>query len=239
MAPFLEINDLHYYYKNIHALKGISLYVDEGEIVTLIGANGAGKTTTLNVISGLIDRKSATGDIIFQGKQINDVPSYKLSASGLCQVLEGRHIFPQLTVYENLMMGSYTRKDTANIKQDVADMYRQFPRLEERKNQPGGTLSGGEQQMLAIARALLSRPKMILFDEPSLGLAPIIVNEIFEVIKRIREQGTTILLVEQNSNMALGVADRGYVIETGEIAYADTCENLQKDEHVMHSYLGY
>jgi len=239
MAHFLEINDLHYYYKNIHALKGISLHVEEGEIVTLIGANGAGKTTTLNVISGLINRRSVTGGILFKGKSIKEVPSYKLSAMGICQVLEGRHIFPQLTVYENLTMGAYTRKDSANIKKDIQEVYRQYPRLEERKSQIGGTLSGGEQQMLAIARALLSRPKVLLLDEPSLGLAPIIVKEVFEVIKNIREQGTTILLVEQNSNMALHIADRGYVIETGEIVYADTCANLLAEEHVKRSYLGY
>jgi branched-chain amino acid transport system ATP-binding protein len=239
LTHYLEVVNLHYYYKNIHALKGISLHVDEGEIVTLIGANGAGKTTTLYTISGLIDRKSATGDIIYQGRRINGVPSHKLAAMGLCQVLEGRHIFPQLTVFENLMMGSFTRADTSNIKDDLLNIYKQFPRLEERKNQMGGTLSGGEQQMLAIARALISRPKLVLLDEPSLGLAPIIVNEIFEIIKRICEQGTTILLVEQNSNMALNTADRGYVLETGSIVFEDTCCNLQADENIKHSYLGY
>ncbi|MGI6160527.1 MAG: ABC transporter ATP-binding protein [Christensenellales bacterium] len=238
LAAYLEVENLHYYYGKIHALKGISLYVEEGEIVTLIGANGAGKSTTLNAISGLIDRKGATGDIVFQGKRINDVPAYKLAAAGLCQVLEGRHIFPQLTVYENLMMGGFTRNDTANIKEDIESMYRQFPRLEERKDQLGGTLSGGEQQMLAIARALVSRPKMVLLDEPSLGLAPIIVKEIFEIIKSIRDQGTTILLVEQNSNMALNVANRGYVLETGNIVYADTCANLQAEDNIKQSYLG-
>jgi branched-chain amino acid transport system ATP-binding protein len=238
MARYLELVDFHYYYKNIHALKGISLYVEEGEIITLIGANGAGKTTTLNAISGLIDRKSSSGDILFNGQRINHVPAHKLAAMGLCQVLEGRHIFPQLTVSENLMMGGYMRSNAAEVQRDVEGVYQKFPRLAERKMQMGGTLSGGEQQMLAIARALVSRPKMMLLDEPSLGLAPIIVKEIFEIIRDIHRQGTTILLVEQNSNMALNTAQRAYVLETGSIVITDTCSNLQSNEMIRHIYLG-
>ena len=238
MAHMLEINNLHYYYGNIHAIKGVSLFVDEGEIVTLIGANGAGKSTILTTISGLTSPKGVQGEIIFQGKKIQGVAGNKITGMGLVQVLEGRHIFSQITVFENLMMGAYLRKDSGNIKADVQKAYKMFPRLEERNNQMGGTLSGGEQQMLAIARALMSRPKLLLLDEPSLGLAPLIVKEIFHTIKKIREEGTTVLLVEQNSKAALRTADRGYVIQTGHILIEDTCENLLVNEQIKRAYLG-
>ena len=239
MGRLLELNDFHYYYGNIHAIKGIDLYVDEGEIVTIIGANGAGKSTTLKAISGLISAKGVHGEIIYDGKHIERVPGHKICGMGIMQVLEGRKIFSQLTVYENIMMGAFLRKDTKNIKADVEEIYRRFPRLEERKNQLGGTLSGGEQQMLAIARGLINKPKMLLMDEPSLGLAPIIVKEIFEIIKNInKEDGTTILLVEQNSKIALNTADRGYVMQTGEIVMNGRCEDLLNDEGIKKAYLG-
>ncbi len=235
----LEIKNFHYYYGNIHAIKGIDLYVDEGEIVTLIGANGAGKSTTLKTISGLTEAKGIRGEIDFDGKRISGLPGHKIAGMGIMQVLEGRHIFSQLSVYENIMMGSFLRKDTKNLKAEVEAIYKRFPRLEERKNQMGGTLSGGEQQMLAIARGLINRPKLMLMDEPSLGLAPLIVKEIFEAIKQInKEDGTTILLVEQNSRIALNTADRGYVMQTGEIVMSGKCSDLLNDEGIKKVYLG-
>lgn len=235
----LEIKDFHYYYGNIHAIKGISLHVDEGEIVTIIGANGAGKSTTLKTVSGLTDARGIRGEILFDGKKISGLGGHRIAGIGIMQVLEGRHIFSQLTVYENIMMGAYLRKDARNIKGDVESIYKRFPRLEERKNQMGGTLSGGEQQMLAIARGLINKPRVLLMDEPSLGLAPIIVKEIFEAITKInREDGTTILLVEQNSKIALNTADRAYVMQTGEIVMEGRCSELLNDEGIKKAYLG-
>lgn len=239
MTPMLELKNFHYYYNNIHSVKGINLTVNEGEIVTLIGANGAGKTTTLQTISGLTNPAGIRGEIIFQGRKIQGMHGNRIAALGLVQVLEGRHIFSKLTVEENLMAGSYLRKDAKNVKNDLERIYKRFPRLKERRTQMGGTLSGGEQQMLAIGRALIGRPKLILLDEPSLGLAPLIVKEIFAAIKEInKKSGTTILLVEQNSKIALATADRGYVMRTGEIVMSDTCENLLQNEEVKKAYLG-
>jgi branched-chain amino acid transport system ATP-binding protein len=234
----LEIKDLNYYYGDIHAIKGVSFHVNEGEIVTLIGTNGAGKTTTLRCLSGLLDNKGLSGEIMFLGKTISKMQAHKITSLGICQVLEGRHIFPQLSVGENIEVGAYLRKDKGNIKDEIKKIYKQFPRLEERQKQSGGSLSGGEQQMLAIARALIGGPKLILMDEPSLGLAPLIVKEIFEIIKSIKKAGTTILLVEQNSKAALNIADRGYVLETGKIVMDDTASNLLNNEQVQRSYLG-
>ena len=238
MAPLLEVNNLHYYYGNIHSVKGISLHVDEGEIVTLIGANGAGKTTTLQTISGLTSPRGVRGEIIFDGKPIHRMRGNKIVSRGLMQVLEGRHIFAKLTVEENLFTGAYLRKDTAGIKKDLNEVYELFPRLLERRTQMGGTLSGGEQQMLAIGRALINRPKMMLLDEPSLGLAPLIIKEIFIAIKKINAEGTTVLFVEQNSKIALATASRGYVLQTGEVVMQDTCQNLLSNEDVKKAYLG-
>lgn len=239
MGKILELNDFHYYYGYIHALKGISLEVNEGEIVTIIGSNGAGKSTTMKSISGLLSPKGMKGDIIFDGKKISGLDGHKIAGMGIMQVLEGRHVFAQLSVYENIMMGAYLRKDTKNIKEDVENIYKRFPRLRERKNQMAGTLSGGEQQMLAIARGLINKPRVLLMDEPSLGLAPIIVKEIFEAITEINQQdGMTILLVEQNSKIALNTADRGYVMQTGEIIMEGRCVDLLNDENVKHAYLG-
>ncbi|MGL5437927.1 MAG: ABC transporter ATP-binding protein [Lachnospiraceae bacterium] len=238
MGKLLEVKDFHYHYGNIQVVKGIDLYVEEGEIVTLIGANGAGKTTTMQSISGLTQAAGVRGEIIFNGKNIQKLSGFEITKRGLCQVLEGRHIFSQLTVLENLETGAYLRRDKKNVREDMARMYRLFPRLEERKNQLGGTLSGGEQQMLAIARAMLGNPKMLLLDEPSLGLAPLIIKEIFEAIVAIREQGTTILFVEQNSKIALNTADRGYVMQTGEMILTDSCANLMQNEDVRKAYMG-
>jgi len=238
MAPILEVKNLHYYYGSIHAVKGMDLYVNEGEMVTLIGANGAGKTTTLQTISGLTHPSGVRGEIIFNGKPIQKKRGHKVTGMGLVQVLEGRHVFSKLTVEENLMTGAYLRKDRPKIKEDLEKIYKLFPRLYERRPQFAGTLSGGEQQMLAIGRAMISNPKMILLDEPSLGLAPLIIKEIFEAIKRINYEGTTILFVEQNSKIALGTAHRGYVVQTGEIALSDTCENLLQNEDVQKAYMG-
>lgn len=237
MAALLEVNDLHYYYGSIHSVKGISLYVEQGEIVTLIGVNGAGKTTTLQTISGLTNASGVRGEILFDGKPIQKKSGNKIVALGLMQVLEGRHVFSKLTVEENLYIGAYLRKDN-KLKEDLRGIYRQFPRLEERKKQLAGTLSGGEQQMLAIGRALINRPKMVLMDEPSLGLAPIIVKEIFESIVEINKQGTTILFVEQNSRIALSTASRGYVLQTGSIIMQDSCANLITNEKVRQAYMG-
>lgn len=229
MAPLLEIKDFHYYYGGIYVLKGISMHVNEGETVVLIGSNGAGKTTTLRSISGLVPARGMKGgEILFRGERINGMPGDKIAALGIRYVFEGRHIFSKLTVTENLLAGAYLRKDKKNVQEDLKKVFKRFPRLEERKNQLGGTLSGGEQQMLAIGRALIAKPKIILFDEPSLGLAPLLVKEVFAAIRDIRDEGTTILLVEQNSKLGLNTADRGYVMKNGEIVLADTCENFLK-----------
>ncbi|WP_312427998.1 ABC transporter ATP-binding protein [Lacrimispora sp.] len=238
MAPLFEVKNLNYSYGNIHVVKDVNLYINEGEIVTLIGANGAGKTTTLRTISGLTDAAGVKGEIIFNGKNIQKMPGNKITALGLCQVLEGRHIFSKLTVRENLLVGAYTRKDMDHVKKELDEIYTLFPRLRERMEQLGGTLSGGEQQMLAIGRALLGKPKLLLLDEPSLGLAPLVIREIFEAIVRIRNTGMTILFVEQNSKIALETADRGYVVQNGQIVMEDTCENLASNEEVKKAYLG-
>jgi len=234
----LEVKDLHYSYGPINALRGISFHVDAGECVTLIGANGAGKTTTLRTISGILDKKGIKGDILYFGNPIQKLSSDKIASMGLIQCLEGRRIFPQLTVEENLRIGAFKRKDTAGIEEDIQKMFRRFPRLEERRKQEGGTLSGGEQQMLAIARALMGKPKMLMLDEPSLGLAPIIIAEIFDIIESIKNEGMPVLLVEQNCNQALKVSDRGYVLETGEIVISGTAKELADNEEVQKSYLG-
>ena len=231
----LRLENMHYRYGKIHAVKGISLEVKKDELVCLIGANGAGKTTTLCAISGLLGNVSE-GNIYFEDKKINNLKANQISRLGLAQCLEGRHVFSQLTVRENLMMGAYLRKD--NLSKDFDYVFHLFPRLKEREKQMAGTLSGGEQQMLAVARALMQRPKILMMDEPSLGLAPKIIQEIFVVIKEINSDGIPVLLVEQNSNEALKVADRGYVLETGEIVLEDTARNLRNNEEVKKSYLG-
>lgn len=232
----LELDNVKTYYGNIRALKGISLEVDEGEIVCLIGANGAGKSTTLMTISGVLI--PIEGDVFYRGRSIAGVRSDNIVQLGVCQVPEGRMIFPLLTVAENLDLGAYLRKDSEGIKEDLQNVFNLFPVLKDRQKQHGGTLSGGEQQMLAIGRALMSRPKLLLLDEPSLGLAPIVVDSIFEIIREINKQGTTILLVEQNAQIALQISSRGYVLETGQIALADTSENLLSNEEVRKAYLG-
>jgi branched-chain amino acid transport system ATP-binding protein len=231
----LEINDLHAYYGNIQALKGISLQVEEGEIVTLIGANGAGKTTTLRSITGLVPARE--GSISFMGQNLSQYRTHQIVALGIAMVPEGRGVFAKLTVSENLDMGAYSRKDR-NIQEELDLVFGLFPRLKERRSQIAGTLSGGEQQMLATARALMAHPKLLLMDEPSMGLAPILVESIFNTIKIINQQGTTILLVEQNALMALSVAKRGYVMQTGEIVLEDSAENLTQNEMVQKAYLG-
>ncbi|MDA3788389.1 MAG: ABC transporter ATP-binding protein [Desulfobacula sp.] len=233
----LKLKDLHTYYGNIHALKGIDLEVSEGEVISLIGANGAGKSTTLMTTCGIVPAKK--GSIKFKGKDITHLPSDEIVKLGICQVPEGRRIFPYLTVAENLDMGAFLRNDTDEIKKDFDYVYSLFPILAERRNQAGGTLSGGEQQMLAISRAVMARPKLLLLDEPSLGLAPIIVKQIFLIIKKINEdQGTTIFIVEQNANLALKAAHRGYVMENGLITMTDTGANLMANEDVKKAYLG-
>ena len=232
----LELEDLRAGYGNIEALHGISLSVGEGEIVTLIGANGAGKTTTLMTISGCV--RARTGAIRFRGRDISGLPPHEIVALGLIQSPEGRKIFPRLTVAENLEMGAFTRRDPDGIAADQNRVFELFPILGERRRQPGGTLSGGEQQMLAIARALMARPKLLLLDEPSLGLAPLVVSRIFEVIRELNREGATILLVEQNAQMALKAAHRGYVLETGAIAMADAADKLLADPRVRSAYLG-
>ncbi|HOW99870.1 MAG TPA: ABC transporter ATP-binding protein [Deltaproteobacteria bacterium] len=233
----LKVKNLHVYYGGIHALKSVTLELSEGEIVTLIGANGAGKSTTLMSVSGIVPARY--GEIVFQGVPIHDKSPDAIFSLGLVQVPEGRRIFPALSVTENLDLGAYLRKDRQGIKRDMDRVFDLFPRLAERRHQMGGTLSGGEQQMLAISRGLMSRPKLLLLDEPSLGLAPVLVQLIFTTIARInRESNTTILLVEQNANMALRVAHRGYVMESGVIALEDTAENLLKSEKVKQAYLG-
>ena len=231
----LEINQLHVFYGAIHALKGISFEVNEHEIVTLIGANGAGKSTTLNTVVGLLRPRS--GQILFEGKNINNVPANKMVSLGMALCPEGRRIFQQMTVRENLEMGGYTR-NPAEIASSIEDVFKRFPRLKERDKQIAGTLSGGEQQMLAMARALMSHPKLMMLDEPSMGLAPILVEQIFDIIRELHEAGTTILLVEQNAQMALSVADRAYVLETGKISLSGPAEDLLRDDSVRKAYLG-
>ena len=232
----LEVNDIHTYYDAIHALKGITVSVDEGEIVTLIGANGAGKSTTLNSICGLYPPRSGT--IILDGEPIHELPAHDIVQRGLSQAPEGRQVFGRLTVTENLKMGAYTRKDKEGIRTDMERVFELFPRLKERAKQVSGTLSGGEQQMLAIGRALMASPRLLLLDEPSMGLAPLLVETIFDTIRAINAQGTTILLVEQNASIALSLAQRGYVLETGKIVLQDTAEALQANEMVRKAYLG-
>jgi branched-chain amino acid transport system ATP-binding protein len=232
----LEVKDLNVYYGAIHALQGISFSVDEGEIVTLIGANGAGKSTTLKTLSGLLQPRS--GSILFGGQDMVSLAAQEIVIKGIVHVPEGRKIFAPLTVLENLEMGAYTRKDKAEIDRSMQRVFTSFPRLRERLSQLGGTLSGGEQQMLAVARGLMSRPRLLLLDEPSMGLAPILVEEIFEIIREINRQGTTILLVEQNANMALQVANRGYVLETGRIALEGKAGDLLHNPQVIRAYLG-
>lgn len=233
----LEIKDLQVKYGVIPALKGISFEVAEGEVVAIIGANGAGKTTTLHAISGIVDK--AGGQITFNGHDITGTPAHKIVALGISQVQEGRGIFPNLTVLENLRMGAYLRKDKAKVAQDLQEAYTLFPRLQERQNQDAGTLSGGEQQMLAIARALMSKPKMLLLDEPSMGLSPLITENIFKTIKKLnKERGMTILLVEQNAQMALWASHRTYIMETGKIVYSGISKELKHDDFIRKSYLG-
>ena len=232
----LKIDDINVYYGAIHALKGISLEVNKGEIVTLIGANGAGKSTTLRTISGLL--KPRTGGITFCGKDIAGMPAHKIVREGISQVPEGRRVFAEMTVMENLDLGAFVRKDKAGIQQDLKHVFELFPRLEERKNQSAGTLSGGEQQMLAMGRALMSRPKLLLLDEPSMGLAPLLIKEIFNIIVDINKSGTTVLLVEQNANMALSIANRAYVLETGRITLSGKAQDLAASEDVRKAYLG-
>ena len=231
----LEVSEIHTYYGNIHALKGVSFEVDSGEIIALIGANGAGKTTTLRTISGLMEPRE--GAVIYEGEDISSTRADLLVAKGISMVPEGRGVFAKLTVEENLDMGAYVRRD-GDIKDDLNNAYSLFPRLEERKKQFAGTLSGGEQQMLAIARALMSKPRLLLLDEPSMGLAPVLVDGVFDTVQRIASEGVTILLVEQNAHMALQIADRGYVLQSGEVAISDTAANLQQNETVQKTYLG-
>src|SRR3954470_7001508 len=232
--PLLEVDDIHTYYGNIEALKGISLTVDEGEIVTLIGSNGAGKSTTLRSISGMTPPRQ--GSIRFEGEEIGDVPPQQIVQRGISQSPEGRHVFPRMTVRENLDMGAYLRRD--DFSEDMDRVFELFPRLKERERQKAGTMSGGEQQMLAIGRALMARPKLLLLDEPSMGIAPILVDRIYETIAAINEQGTTILLVEQSATHALNASARGYVLATGEVAIADSSKALQSNEEVQKAYLG-
>ncbi len=232
----LEVRDLEVYYGMIQAIKGISFEVYEGEIIALIGANGAGKSTTLKTITGLLQPKS--GHIFFEGKEITKLPGYKIVGLGLAHVPEGRRVFSNLTVFENLRMGAYTRKDKNEVRESLDTVYRSFPRLKERKNQPAGTLSGGEQQMLAMGRAMMSRPRLMLMDEPSMGLSPILVEEIFRMIREISASGTTVLLVEQNARKALSVADRAYVLETGTIVCSGDAGELMHNESIKKAYLG-
>jgi branched-chain amino acid transport system ATP-binding protein len=235
-APILELNDVHTYYGSIHAIKGITLEVREGEVVTLLGANGAGKSTTLRSINGL--NRPRQGSIRFYGRDITTTPAHDIVKRGIAQSPEGRRLFPRMTVTENLEMGAFQRNDRAGIAEDIDRVYELFPRLQERRSQKAGTMSGGEQQMCAIGRALMARPKLLLLDEPSLGLAPIFVERIFDIIRQINEQGTSILLVEQNALMALDHAHRGYVLETGNIVLSDTAEALKSNEQVRKTYLG-
>jgi branched-chain amino acid transport system ATP-binding protein len=235
-TPLLTVDNIQTYYGAIQALKGISLEVYEGETVTLIGSNGAGKTTTLRSVSGIVPPR--WGTITFQGREIQEMRGHEVAALGIAHSPEGRRIFPRMTVLENLEMGAYTRKDQSNIREDIDRVYDLFPRLKEREKQKGGTMSGGEQQMLAMGRALMARPKLLLLDEPSLGLAPVIVDKIYETVREINQQGTTILLVEQNANYALDVSSRGYVLETGNVVLSDASEKLRTDPRVQEAYLG-
>jgi branched-chain amino acid transport system ATP-binding protein len=235
-GPILELHDVHTYYGSIQALKGISITVNDGEVVTLLGSNGAGKSTTLRSINGL--NRPRQGSIRFQGRDITSTPAHEIVKRGIAQSPEGRRLFPRMTVTENLEMGAFQRTDKSSIKDDMEHVFQLFPRLQERRNQKAGTLSGGEQQMCAIGRALMARPKLLLLDEPSLGLAPIFVERIFDIIKQINQEGTSILLVEQNALMALDAADRGYVLETGSIVLADSAQALKTNEQVRKTYLG-
>lgn len=235
----LELRDYHYHYGQIHAIKGISLHVDQGEIVSLIGGNGAGKTTTLRTISGLLPARGGSGEIRFLGNRIEKLKSHQISQAGIAQCLEGRHVFAQLTVAENLMMGAFLSRDSQKSSDELAYVYSLFPRLEERAKQLAGTLSGGEQQMLAVGRALMQRPKLLMMDEPSLGLAPRVISDIFKIIQKINRDGMTILLVEQNSNAALQIAHRGYVMETGTLVLHGTAEELRSNPDIQRSYLGH
>ncbi len=235
MAPLLKVDNIEVYYGMIKALKGVSFEVNKGEIVALIGANGAGKTTILHTVTGLLKPKS--GNILYHDKEISKVPAHKIVTMGMAHVPEGRRIFSQLSVLDNIKLGAYTRKDKDEIEQSLKYVYERFPRLEERKNQIAGTLSGGEQQMLAMGRALMSKPDFILMDEPSMGLSPLLVSEIFDIIKAINDNGTTVLLVEQNAKKALSIADRAYVLETGNIALSGDAKELMNDESVKKAYL--
>lgn len=232
----LEVKDLKVFYGVIQALKGISFEVNEGEIVTLIGANGAGKTTTMQSIMGLIPVKS--GSVMYDGKELTKVPCHKIVHMGMTQVPEGRRVFQELTVYENLLLGAYIEPDMKKIKSDIENIYTQFPRLGERRNQVAGTLSGGEQQMLAMGRALMSHPKLLMLDEPSMGLSPLLVDQVFEIIKDLHKNGITVLLVEQNASKSLAISDRAYVLENGKITLSGTGEELLKSEDVKKAYLG-
>lgn len=236
MADMLEIKDIHVYYGAIHAIKGVSLTVRQGEIVTLIGSNGAGKSTTLRTVSGLLKPKE--GDILFEGESIAGRPAQEIVKAGISQVPEGRRIFANMTVLENLELGAFTRDDADGVEADMNMVFERFPRLQERKSQAAGTLSGGEQQMLAMGRALMSRPRLLLLDEPSMGLAPLLIREIFNIIVDINKTGTTVLLVEQNANMALSIAHRAYVLETGRIALSGDAKELAASEEVRKAYLG-
>jgi branched-chain amino acid transport system ATP-binding protein len=235
-GKILELDDVHTYYGSIHAIKGISIEVFDGEVVTLIGANGAGKSTTLRTINGL--NRPRKGSIMFQGRNITSTPAHEIVKRGIAQSPEGRRLFPRMTVVENLEMGAFQRTDRSGLKEDMDRVFHLFPRLAERKSQKAGTMSGGEQQMLAMGRALMARPKLLLLDEPSMGLAPIFVEKIFEIIKEINDQGTPILLVEQNALMALDHADRGYVLETGRVALSGDAKELRQNEQVRKTYLG-
>lgn len=232
----LEVKDLEVYYGMIQAIKSVSFHVDQGEVIALIGANGAGKTTILHTVTGLLSPKK--GSVVFEGQEVTKIPAHKIVSLGMAHVPEGRRVFAELSVYENLKMGAYTRKDKSEIEENLQKIYERFPRLKERKNQMAGTLSGGEQQMLAMGRALMSQPKIILMDEPSMGLSPILVNEIFDIIQEVSKSGTTVLLVEQNAKKALSIADRAYVLETGRIALEGRAEDLLRDDSIKKAYLG-
>lgn len=232
----LEIKDLEVFYGMIQAIKGVSFEVNEGEVIALIGANGAGKTTILHTITGLLEAKK--GSVVYDGKDITRVPAHKIISMGMAHVPEGRRVFSNLTVFQNLKMGAYTRKDKTEIEETLKTVYKRFPRLEERQNQLAGTLSGGEQQMLAMGRALMSHPRILLMDEPSMGLSPIFVNEIFDIIKKVSASGTTVLLVEQNAKKALSISDRGYVLETGKIVLEGKSDELLNNDSIRKAYLG-
>ena len=232
----LEVKDLEVYYGMIQAIKGLSFEVNEGEVIALIGANGAGKTTILHTITGLLS--PTKGSVIFEGKDITKIPAHKIVSLGMAHVPEGRRVFAELSVYQNLKMGAYTRKDKDEIEKTLETVYKRFPRLKERQNQLAGTLSGGEQQMLAMGRALMSKPRIILMDEPSMGLSPILVNEIFDIIQSVSASGTTVLLVEQNAKKALSIADRAYVLETGKIVMSGDADELMNDDSIKKAYLG-